>query len=519
MNEFVHNNDVKNIQFKEKETILVWLDFGPYSYINLGIISELNKLGKFDFVGIITTHQDMSFFQKQNFVQFKKLLYYPECYIGKSSFNINNLKKIEEKFNLKLWLDIFAERSFYKFWTDFHKFSREEILIIIENSILFYIDILEKFQPKAILMQQGGENVSNLIFYRIAKKMNIKILMPNGLHVKNRIHISNNLTSNEISEKFEKSKICFKDSERKFNKKFIEEDDHLGTLKTVASFDSSIATFSQKINHYIKRLTNDLEPTYNNIGKTKFGLIKYRFNNFFEVRKREKFLEGNSIKKINDKKFLYFPLQSEPESTVLAISPFYSNQISLIEMIAKSIPIDSVLYVKEHPIQKEKLWRSVGEYKKIIDIPNVKLLHHNINSLNLIEKSQGVITISGSTGFEALFLQKPVILFGDTHYDKLSMVTKITSINDLPKKIKSALINFKFNEKELDRLMEVIFKNSISIPYASIMKDGVSLSAIQRNGENFDLTDLHFKKYTEKYEEDFKIIANSVFSRIYETIQ
>jgi len=507
------DNELQKTSDKEKDTILVWLDFGPYAYINLGIISELYKLGKFDFIGIVTTQQDISFFQKQNFVQFKKLFYYPECYIGKSTFNINNLKKIEDKFDLKLWLDIFTERSFYKFWTDFHKFTREEILIIVEKSLLFFIDVLEEFYPKIILMQQAGENVSNLLLYRLAKKMGIEILMPNNLHLKNHIHISNNLTSNEISDEFEKLKSNFNDSIERYDKEFLKKRDYTEILKTVASFDSSIDTFSQKINHYIKRLSNNLEPTYKNVGKTKFSMIKHRFHDHFELKKRAQFLDNNAIKTIGDNKFLYFPLQSEPEATILVNSPFYSNQIALIETIAKAIPIDLTLYVKEHPIQKEKLWRPIRDYMKILEIPNVKLLHPSVNSQKLLEKSQGVIAISGATGFEALFYQKPVILFGDEYYDKLSMVTKIKTMNDFPQKIKSTLSNFKFNERELGIFMEVLNQHSLSIPYYSIMKDGVSLSSIQRNGQNFSLTNLHFQKFYEKYIADFKLIANTIFSR------
>ena len=89
------NNKSKKNQDNE-ETILVWLESGPYPYTNLGIVSALSKLGKFNFIGIINSKQDISFLQKQNFIQFKKLLYYPDCYIGKSTFNLNNIKKIDD---------------------------------------------------------------------------------------------------------------------------------------------------------------------------------------------------------------------------------------------------------------------------------------------------------------------------------------------------------------------------------------------------------------------------------------
>jgi hypothetical protein len=499
---------------KEKDTILVWLDFGPYPYFYLGVISELSKLGKFDFIGIITTKQDMSFFKKQNFVKFKKLLYYPECYIGKSTFDIENLKKIEDEFNLKLWLDISAERSFYKFWTYFHKFTREEILVIVESSLSFFKKILDEYNPKMILMQQAGENISNILLYRLAKKTGIEVLMPTDIHYKDHIFISNNTTSNEISEEFVRRKENLNDSIKIYDKEFLKDKKYTDILKTISSFDSGINTFSQKINHYFKRLSNNLEPTYINFGKTKYSMIKYRLHNYFELKKRQKFLDSNAIKIIEDNKFLYFPLQSEPEASILLNTPFYTNQISVIETIAKAIPIDSILYVKEHPLQKIKLWRSVKDYKKIMEIPNVKLLHPTMNAQKILEKSQGIISISGGTGFEALFYRKPVILFGDDHYDKLSMVTKIQTVNNLPQKIKDALSNFKFNEKEFDKYMEILKQYAIPVPYYLILKEGVSLSSIQRNGQEFNLTNLHFQRFYEKYHKYFELIANTLSSRL-----
>ena len=497
----------------EKETILVWLDFDAYSYFHLGLISKLSNLEKFDFIGIITRKQDMKFFENQKFVKFKKLFYYPDCYIKKSGFNIDNLKKIEEEFGLNIWLNIFSDRSFYKFWTDFHKFTYEEILIIIESSLLFFRDILEKEKPKMILMQTPGENVSNVLLYELAKKMNIQTFMPMDIHYKNHIHISSNNKNTEISNKLKIIENDFEKSLPSYDKEFIKKQNYGDVLKTISSFDPSMKSSSQKIKHYIRRMSNKLEPIYLNTGKTKLRLIQNRVYNNFEVKKRERFLDKYAEKTLENEKFIYFPLQSEPESSILMNTPFYSNQINLIEVIAKSIPINYSLYVKEHPLQKIKLWRSIDDYKKIKNIPNVRFLHPNVNAQEVLEKSQGVISISGATGFEALFHHKPVILFGDEYYDKLSMVTKIESIIDLPLKIKNALTNFKFNDRELSMFVKILKEFALPVPYYSIIKDGVSISSIQRNENNFNLTESAFKKFIEKWEKEFTILAKTILQR------
>ena len=495
----------------EKETVLVWLDFGPYSYMYLAIAAELSKKGNFDFIGIVTTQQDVSFFEKQNFVKFKKLFYYPDCYIGKTTFDIKNIKKIEDKFDLQLWLDAFTERSFYKFWTYFHKFSREEILMIIEQSLEFFIEVLEKYNPKLILMQQVGENISNLLLYRLAKKMEIKILMVNDIHFKNHIMISDNITNNEISNEFERRKLDFKGTIEKYDESFPRSKNYTGILKTMASFDSGIDSSSQKIIHYFKRLSNDVEPIYKNFGKSRGKMLKHRMHNYFEFKKREKFLEKNTLREISDEKFLYFPLQSEPEAAILMNSSFYSNQIGIIENIAKAIPIDYVLYVKEHPLQKIKLWRPIKDYQKIIDIPNVKFFHPNVNAQEILKKSKGIISISGATGFEALFYKKPVILFSNDHYDGLSMVTKVNTMNELPKTIVKAISDFRFNQDELGIFMGILKEKSLPVVWYEIMKDAVSISSIQRNHQKFELTEQNFEKFLEKHNEGFKLIVDEIF--------
>jgi hypothetical protein len=498
---------------KKKENILVWLDFDAYSYVNFGAIIELAKLDKFDFIGIVTTKQDMSFFEYQKIIPFKKLIYYPDCYIEKSDFNLVKLKEIETEYELNLWSDIFTERSFYRYWTEFHEFSKEEIFTIVEKSILLFIQILEEFQPKIILTQYIGENISNLLLYKIGKKMNIKTIMPIPMFIHNKIILSDNIVGNEIIDEYKKIIENFEDTSNKYTENYIKKENFSQTLKIQSTYNPNILNLSQKINHYKKRIFTNPEPIYKNKGKSQIKIIKNKFQKYFEIRKREKFLNSNSIKKIEDDNFILFPMQSMPEAKVLTISSFYSNQIVLIENIAKSIPINTILYVKEHPIQKTKLWRSVEFYKKINAIPNVKLIHPSVNSQELIAKTKAVILISGGTGFEALFHKKPIILFSNEIYEELSTVTKVSTFDNLHNDISKAIKNFKFDVKEINALMMVIKNQSISVPYFSMIKEGVILSAIQRNGKNPKLTLQHFKKFHEKYEESFKEYAKAVYSK------
>ncbi len=497
----------------KKTRILVWLDFGPYAYFNFGIISALSKLDEFEFIGIATIKKDMIFFQNQKLIKFKKLLYYPDCYINKSTYDLKKLEKYENQYDLNLWLDIFSERSFYKYWINFHKFTKKEILPIIENSIAFFVDILKTFEPDLVLMQQPGENVSNLLLYRIAKKIGIKTLMPNLLYTHNKILISDNIDSREISDEFKNLINTTNSSSQIYDENFLKTNSFVKSMDVILSFDFNTKNFFQKLKYYVKRLWDEPEPLYLNKGKTRLKILKNKYQSYFKIKQRKHFLDSNSIDSINDEKFFYFPLQGEPESIVLLKSPFYSDIITLIENIAKSIPIDSILYVKEHPIQKEKFYRPINVYQKIIDIPNVKLIHPDINSQELISKSQAVFCLAGATGFEALFYKKPVILFSNEYYDVHSMIYKVKKFSELSTLITSAINNTNFSNNELDALIQASENQSIPIPYFSMLKDGITLSSIQKH-DDVNLTIQNFLKYFEIYGDSFSLIAKSINSKI-----
>ena len=215
-----------------------------------------------------------------------------------------------------------------------------------------------------------------------------------------------------------------------------------------------------------------------------------------------------------NEKFLYFPLASEPEARIMVTSPFYTNQIALIENIAKSIPIDYTLYVKEHPVQEVKFWRPVTDYKKLINIPNVKFVHPSVSNHELLPKCQGVIAISGGTSFEAIFYKKPVILFADEYYDVLSMVTRIKTFKTLSNDITDALSNFKFDNNELDAFMQASDNHSLSVPYHQIRDDAEILSSIQNYTDNFNVIAKEFDKFYEAYANYFELMAQTIRSKL-----
>lgn len=116
--------------------------------------------------------------------------------------------------------------------------------------------------------------------------------------------------------------------------------------------------------------------------------------------------------------FLYFPLQFQPETaTSVKARSFYRTR-EAVAYVAKMLPKDWRLVVKEHPHQFRRLLpRDHGFYSQIASIPNVIFVHHATDNELLVRRAQGLVTISHSSiSAHALFNSKPVISLGESHF-------------------------------------------------------------------------------------------------------
>ena len=164
--------------------------------------------------------------------------------------------------------------------------------------------------------------------------------------------------------------------------------------------------------------------------------------------------------KINEN-FAFFPLHSEPEIATLLYAPFYKDQLWVIKQAARSLPIDFKLYVKEHP--RMYGYRTRRFYKELKKIPNIKLLKPTIDPFPIIQNAKLIFTISGTTGWEAAQLKKPVIIFSDIFYSRLPMIKKCMAINQLPFLVKEQLENFKHDESALINFLTAIYEESADV--------------------------------------------------------
>ena len=126
-----------------------------------------------------------------------------------------------------------------------------------------------------------------------------------------------------------------------------------------------------------------------------------------------------------EKKYIYHPLHFQPESNTIPEANIFSDQLLIVSELSKNLPKEiEKVYVKEHPVQFRKkpynletIWaRNEYFYEEIVAFDNVVLIDPYFDSESLIRLSEAVATANGSSGWEALKINKPALLFGNPWY-------------------------------------------------------------------------------------------------------
>ncbi len=160
------------------------------------------------------------------------------------------------------------------------------------------------------------------------------------------------------------------------------------------------------------------------------------------------------------KKYAFFPLQYEPEMSLLLLAPEATDQLAVVERIAHALPDGMRLYVKEHPGMMS--FRPRRYYRALKKIPNVRLVDPAIKGFDLIRHAKLVTVINGTPGWEAALLGKPVITFGDIFYNALSFVGHSRAPDELPALIQKQL-HVKTEDGELLRFLAALFEDSATL--------------------------------------------------------
>ena len=440
-----------------KPKIIFWLNAFLLQYC---LAYSLQKKYDADFYAVVDiTNNPKKFFQSQQLVKFEKTWFYHDS-INKMNKkpDTSYLKQFEQKYNVNLWKLAINERIFYRF-NRLHKFSTNDILLILEQECKFFEKILDETKPDFLISFDPPFHHQQL-FYEMCRSNGVKPLILYIMPVGDRSLISDgyNISLKELDNvkgknlNFEELQNYRKSFDyNKVTKKFLQE-------KHYSKF-SQIKAIREFILHSNSK---NSETHYTYFGRNKFSVLLDAIKFSLRTKYRNNFINKNlEMHPDLDSHYVYFGLAVDEETNILQSAPFYTNQIEAIRHIAKSIPINHKLFVKEHPHQEIRGWRSISEYTEIMNIPNVTLLHPSFSAEKLVQNCSLAITVRGNTCLDAAFYKKPSIVFGDTSWSALPSVHKVSSPEELPSVIRDSLQK-QVESFYLDKYISWMEQNSFS---------------------------------------------------------
>lgn len=199
---------------------------------------------------------------------------------------------------------------------------------------------------------------------------------------------------------------------------------------------------------------------------------------------RDRLSRGAFEAPVPNERYVLYPLHFQPEVSTLVWAPFAVDQPTLIEDIAKSLPIGYRLYVKEHFGSIGR--RPLADYRRIRKVWNVRLIDPFADRMALIDGAAAVVTATSTMGWEAVVKERPVITVGEVFYNTFPLVVRAGAVarSEWPRLFRDAIRDHKPDRELLLRyvaaLRSVTHPETISLDHPS-MRPGTLAETNIRN--------------------------------------
>jgi hypothetical protein len=495
-----------------KPKIFFWLDQIFIMYI---LSYHLQEKIDADFYAIYDLpNKTKTFFENQKLVNFKKMWnYHDQLDFKKNEIDTEYLSNFEKKYDIGLWDLAVNERFFHRF-NKFYKFSTEEIWSILEQECKFFEKILDEIKPDLFISKEPLQHHEEL-FYQMCRARGIKVLVNTLTQFANKSMISehpvefddSSISDSEKSNTFtsfsEMAKNIPRSATKSYNKEW-----HTSNRKRVSAAIEFLFNSNNK----------NTKTHFTYFGRSKSAVLLYTIKQLLQKRSRESFLNKYVSTSIDhSEKFVYFPLGIDEEHSLLLthyqIPAYHTNQIETIRHVAKSIPVNYKLYVKEHPSNVTRNWRSISDYKEIMNIPNARLLHPSVSQDELFQNCSLVISVKGSSCLEATFHGKPSIVFDKVYYSMLPSVHHVETLGKLPEIIRSSLQET-VNLQDVERFLTIFKKNSFDFDNQAYYLKEANTFFYNGHLVDVEITESQMKSFIEQNAQMFSVLVDEYMKKI-----
>ncbi|PIB28700.1 hypothetical protein BFP77_08675 [Maribacter sp. 4U21] len=301
---------------------------------------------------------------------------------------------------------------------------------LLVYTYLFYENLFKKGTTH--YFTTGIAYTYNLVSYQVCKDRGIKHISFYGTRISNRTAISLDVTNtfNEVRDMFRRFSVS-KVSENMFLpiQDFVNRPKQPSYMKNAINSSTIkmifITEFFRRFNKYFFKTKHK----YDYFTRNPFELSSFKLKKIVNAQIIN-FLHNRVFDKVDYSDDYYiFPLHMQPEASTIILSPFNVDQKTTIINISKILPLNAVLYVKEHRSALGQ--HSLAFYQDLKKHPNIKLISYKENMFDLIKNSKGTINLSSTVGLEALMLQKPSVVLGNVFYNETGLTFKVNSYLEL----------------------------------------------------------------------------------------
>ena len=205
--------------------------------------------------------------------------------------DLNYLKEFEKKYKINLWKLAQNERIFLYF-KEFHKFSSDEILNILEQECKFFEYVLEEIKPDYFFTRVSSLHHQELI-YQMCKNTNVKVIGMNYTLLANKCMISQDNKKLDI--------INIPDSVQLENRNFDEIQNYLHTFdlvkqlenKLVKPGNSNLEKIRSMKEYLLKFDSENTNTHYTYYGRSKKKVFFYYLVDYIKTKIRDSFVHKN----------------------------------------------------------------------------------------------------------------------------------------------------------------------------------------------------------------------------------
>jgi hypothetical protein len=134
-------------------------------------------------------------------------------------------------------------------------------------------------------------------------------------------------------------------------------------------------------------------------------------------------------------KFVYFPLQYSPETSINIPAPLFIDQLRAVDLTLCGLPPDYYLVVKEHPAMVGE--RSGAFYAALKERAGLLLADFSVPSVEIIKRASLTVSVTGTSCLEAFLLAKPSLHIGRAYFTQ--WIYKFDCLSDFKEVVRQSI--------------------------------------------------------------------------------